>query len=134
MFDLGFIKDIRFILRRLPHPTDRLNMMFSATLSYRVLELAYEHMNNPELIRIEPDKMTVDRVRQVLYFPSTEEKIPLLMGLLRRIDAQPHHGVREHSAHCRGARTHVDGEWFRRTGALGRRAADQAPENDAGLP
>jgi len=88
MFDLGFIKDIRFILRRLPHPTLRLNMMFSATLSHRVLELAYEHMNNPVLIRIEPDKMTVDRVRQVLYFPSTEEKIPLLMGLLRRIDAR----------------------------------------------
>ena len=88
MFDLGFIKDIRFILRRLPHPTERLNMMFSATLSHRVLELAYEHMNNPELIRIEPDKMTVDRVRQALYLPSTEEKIPLLMGLLRRIDAQ----------------------------------------------
>jgi ATP-dependent RNA helicase RhlB len=87
MFDLGFIKDIRFILRRLPHPTLRLNMLFSATLSHRVLELAYEHMNNPTLIRIEPDKMTVDRVRQVLYFPSTEEKIPLLMGLLRRIDA-----------------------------------------------
>jgi ATP-dependent RNA helicase RhlB len=87
MFDLGFIKDIRFILRRLPHPTLRLTMLFSATLSHRVLELAYEHMNNPSLIRIEPDKMTVDRVRQVLYFPSTEEKIPLLMGLLRRIDA-----------------------------------------------
>src|SRR5579871_6696440 len=88
MFDLGFIKDIRFILRRLPHPTHRLNMMFSATLSHRVLELAYEHMNNPELIRIEPDKMTVDRVRQVLYFPATEEKVPLLVGLLRRIDAR----------------------------------------------
>src|SRR5271154_6462746 len=88
MFDLGFIKDIRFILRRLPHPTLRLTMMFSATLSYRVMELAYEHMNNPELIRIEPDKMTVDKVKQVLYFPSTEEKIPLLMGLLRRIDAR----------------------------------------------
>jgi len=88
MFDLGFIKDIRFILRRLPHPTLRLNMMFSATLSHRVLELAYEHMNNPELIRIEPDKMTVDRVRQVLYFPSTEEKMPLLVGLMRRIDAR----------------------------------------------
>ncbi|GAC1303677.1 MAG: hypothetical protein NVSMB10_05970 [Steroidobacteraceae bacterium] len=88
MFDLGFIKDIRFILRRLPHPALRLTMMFSATLSHRVMELAYEHMNNPELIRIEPDKMTVDRVKQVLYFPSTEEKIPLLMGLLRRIDAR----------------------------------------------
>jgi ATP-dependent RNA helicase RhlB len=87
MFDLGFIKDIRFILRRLPHPELRLTMMFSATLSHRVMELAYEHMNNPELIRIEPDKMTVDRVKQVLYFPATEEKIPLLMGLLRRIGA-----------------------------------------------
>jgi ATP-dependent RNA helicase RhlB len=61
--------------------------MFSATLSHRVMELAYEHMNNPELIRIEPDKMTVDRVKQVLYFPATVEKIPLLMGLLRRIGA-----------------------------------------------
>jgi ATP-dependent RNA helicase RhlB len=88
MFDLGFIKDIRFLLRRLPHPNLRLTMMFSATLSHKVMELAYEHMNNPELIRIEPDKMTVDRVKQVLYFPSTEEKIPLLMGLLRRIDAR----------------------------------------------
>jgi ATP-dependent RNA helicase RhlB len=88
MFDLGFIKDIRFLLRRLPDPALRLTMLFSATLSYRVLELAYEHMNKPELIRIEPDKMTVDRVRQVLYFPSTEEKIPLLIGLLRRIDAK----------------------------------------------
>ena len=88
MFDLGFIKDIRFLLRRLPHPTRRLSMLFSATLSHRVLELAYEHMNNPQLIRIEPDKMTVDRVRQLLYLPSSEEKIPLLIGLLRRVDAR----------------------------------------------
>jgi ATP-dependent RNA helicase RhlB len=88
MFDLGFIKDIRFLLRRLPHPTLRLNMMFSATLSHRVLELAYEHMNNPTLIRIEPDKLTVDRVRQVLYFPATEEKVPLLIGLLRSMEAR----------------------------------------------
>jgi ATP-dependent RNA helicase RhlB len=88
MFDLGFIKDIRFLLRRLPHPEARLNMLFSATLSQRVLELAYEHMNNPELIRIEPDKMTADKVRQVVYLPSSEEKIPLLIGLLRRIDAR----------------------------------------------
>src|SRR6202453_2937891 len=84
MFDLGFIADIRYLLRRLPHPEKRQSMLFSATLSHRVLELAYEHMNNPELVRIEPDKMTVDRVTQVLYFPSTEEKIPLLMGLLDR--------------------------------------------------
>jgi ATP-dependent RNA helicase RhlB len=58
MFDLGFIRDIRYVLRRLPDPEKRLNMLFSATLSYRVLELAYEHMNDPELIRIEADKIT----------------------------------------------------------------------------
>jgi ATP-dependent RNA helicase RhlB len=73
MFDLGFIKDIRYVLRRLPARHERLNLLFSATLSYRVLELAYEHMNDPELVRIDPDKMTVDRVTQRIYFPSNEE-------------------------------------------------------------
>ena len=87
MFDLGFIKDIRYVLRRLPEPVQRLNLLFSATLSHRVLELAYEHMNDPELIRIEPDKMTVDSVRQSIYFPSNEEKLPLLIMLLREMEA-----------------------------------------------
>jgi ATP-dependent RNA helicase RhlB len=88
MFDLGFIADIRYILRRLPPPEKRMSMLFSATLSHRVLELAYEHMNNPELVRIEPDKMTVDRVRQLMYYPSMEEKVPLLIGLLRQSEAR----------------------------------------------
>src|SRR5690606_14772931 len=86
MFDLGFIKDIRFLLRRLPERDRRLNMLFSATLSYRVLELAYEHMNDPELVRIEPDKMTVDRVTQRIYFPANDEKLPLLLKLLTDMD------------------------------------------------
>jgi ATP-dependent RNA helicase RhlB len=85
MFDLGFIKDIRYLLRRLPDPDKRLNMLFSATLSQRVMELAYEHMNEPELIRIEPDKVTVDKVRQAIFFPSNEDKMPLLVGLIREI-------------------------------------------------
>jgi len=85
MFDLGFIKDIRYLLRRLPDPDKRLNMLFSATLSQRVMELAYEHMNEPELIQIEPDKITADRVRQAIFFPSNEEKMPLLVGLIREI-------------------------------------------------
>jgi ATP-dependent RNA helicase RhlB len=88
MFDLGFIKDIRYVLRRLPAPEQRLNMLFSATLSHRVMELAYEHMNDPHLVRIEPEKVTADRVRQVIYFPSNEEKIPLLIGLLRKMAAK----------------------------------------------
>ena len=87
MFDLGFIADIRYILRRLPPPLRRQSMLFSATLSYRVLELAYEHMNNPELVRIEPDKRTVDEVRQIIYYPAMEEKVPLLIGLLHQSEA-----------------------------------------------
>jgi ATP-dependent RNA helicase RhlB len=87
MFDLGFIADIRYILRRMPAPERRQSMLFSATLSQRVLELAYEHMNNPELVRIEPDKVTIDRVRQAIYFPSMSEKIPLLVALLRQTEA-----------------------------------------------
>ncbi|HZW59359.1 MAG TPA: DEAD/DEAH box helicase, partial [Woeseiaceae bacterium] len=87
MFDLGFIKDIRYLLRRLPPPEQRLNMLFSATLSHRVMELAYEHMNEPELIRIEPDKVTVDRVRQAIFFPANRDKIPLLVGLIREMGA-----------------------------------------------
>jgi ATP-dependent RNA helicase RhlB len=85
MFDLGFIKDIRYLLRRLPAPEKRLNMLFSATLSHRVMELAYEHMNEPDLIRIEPDKVTADKVRQAIFFPSNEEKMPLLIGLIREM-------------------------------------------------
>ncbi|HZF15500.1 MAG TPA: DEAD/DEAH box helicase [Steroidobacteraceae bacterium] len=88
MFDLGFIADIRYLLRRLPAPEERLNMMFSATLSQRVLELAYEHMNDPELVKIESESVTVDRVRQSIYFPAMSEKLPLLVALLKRIDAR----------------------------------------------
>ncbi|MGA9854599.1 MAG: DEAD/DEAH box helicase [Gammaproteobacteria bacterium] len=87
MFDMGFIADVRFLMRRMPHPTERLNMLFSATLSYRVMELSYEHMNNAQFVRIEPDKVTVDRVRQLLYLPATNEKIALLVGLLRLLEA-----------------------------------------------
>jgi len=87
MFDLGFIRDIRFVMRRLPPPSDRLNMLFSATLSHRVLELAYEHMNEPELLRIEPERVTAERVVQKIYFPSNHEKLPLLIGLMRKLNA-----------------------------------------------
>ncbi|WP_147653560.1 ATP-dependent RNA helicase RhlB, partial [Vulcaniibacterium gelatinicum] len=84
MFDLGFIKDIRFLLRRMPARTERQTLLFSATLSHRVLELAYEHMNEPEKLVVETETVTAARVRQKVFFPANEEKIPLLLGLLSR--------------------------------------------------
>ncbi|MCW8983593.1 MAG: ATP-dependent RNA helicase RhlB [Gammaproteobacteria bacterium] len=84
MFDLGFIKDIRFLLHRMPPPQNRLNLLFSATLSHRVMELAYEHMNNPKQIEIVPENVTADKVKQSIFYPATDEKIPLLLGLIKR--------------------------------------------------
>lgn len=84
MFDLGFIKDIRFLLRRMPERTTRQTLLFSATLSHRVLELAYEHMNEPEKLVVETETITAARVRQKVYYPADEEKLPLLLGLLSR--------------------------------------------------
>jgi len=83
MFDLGFIKDIRFIMRRLPPYDKRQTMLFSATLSTRVKELAYEHMNNPQYFYIKPEQVTAEKVAQRLYHVSKKEKLSLLLGLLK---------------------------------------------------
>ncbi len=85
MFDLGFISDIRFLLRRTPRPEERQSLLFSATLSHRVMELAYEHMNNPETMKVEAENVTVDLVEQKVFYPANEEKLPLLIGLMRSL-------------------------------------------------
>jgi len=84
MFDLGFIKDIRYLLRRMPKPEQRLSMLFSATLSHKVSELAYEHMNLAEKIEIEPKKRIADKLSEAVFYPANDEKIALLIGLLRK--------------------------------------------------
>lgn len=84
MFDMGFIADLRFILRRLPRPEKRQSFLFSATLSFRVMELTWEFMNNPSQITITPQQKTAEKAEQVLYHVGREEKFNLLLGLLRR--------------------------------------------------
>jgi len=85
MFDLGFIADIRYLLRRMPKPEHRLSMLFSATLSHRVMELAYEHMNNPTPVKTENTGVTAAGVNQQLFQPATEEKVSLLLGLMQQM-------------------------------------------------
>jgi ATP-dependent RNA helicase RhlB len=63
-------------------------MLFSATLSYKVTELAYEHMNNPILIRIETEEVTSKAIQQSAFCPSNEQKLPLLLGLLNHHQPQ----------------------------------------------
>jgi ATP-dependent RNA helicase RhlB len=84
MFDMGFIKDIRYLTRQLPSPERRQSFLFSATLAQRVLELAYECMNNPTMISVAPEHITAEGVEEVVYHVTREEKFPLLLGLLER--------------------------------------------------
>ena len=82
MFDLGFIRDIRYLLRKCPAPQARLTMLFSATLSYKVRELAFEDMNDPEYIEIEPEQKTGHRIKEELFYPSNQDKMALLLTLM----------------------------------------------------
>jgi ATP-dependent RNA helicase RhlB len=84
MFDMGFIKDIRYIVRHLPPPEQRQSSLFSATLSQQVLELAYESMNNPTMVAVAPERVTAEGVEEVLYHVAREEKFRLFLGLLRQ--------------------------------------------------
>jgi ATP-dependent RNA helicase RhlB len=84
MFDMGFIKDIRYIVRHLPPPEQRQSSLFSATLSQQVLELAYESMNNPTMVAVAPERVTAEGVDEVLYHVAREEKFRLFLGLLKQ--------------------------------------------------
>jgi len=84
LLDLGFEKDMRYILRKLPTFDKRQSMLFSATLSYRVMELTYEYMNLPEFISVTPQTVTVEGIVQSLFHVGLDKKIPLLLGLLKR--------------------------------------------------
>jgi len=88
MFDMGFISDVRYLLRRLPDPTKRLNMLFSATMAHKVMELAYEHMNQAQLVKMESDTPAVERIDQSIYHPANREKIPLLLGLIKKLQPE----------------------------------------------
>jgi len=82
MFDLGFIKDIRYMFNKMPPATERLSMLFSATLSFRVKELAFDHMNEPTSVEVEPEQKTNVRISEELFYPSNEDKMALLQTLI----------------------------------------------------
>jgi len=84
MFDMGFIPDVRWLLHRSSPAEKRQSLLFSATLSEKVMELAYEHLNISEAVNISPEQLTVDKIVQSLYHVGKDEKMALLFGLLQR--------------------------------------------------
>ena len=84
MFDMGFIKDLRYILRQLPSYDRRQSMLFSATLTHDVMELAYVFMNDAVRVAVTPEQVTAEKVEHLVYHVGVHEKMPLLIGILRR--------------------------------------------------
>jgi ATP-dependent RNA helicase RhlB len=82
LLDLGFSKDMRFILQKLPRYDKRQSLLFSATLSFRVMELTYEYMNLPEFISVTPEEVAVEGIEQSLIHVGSDQKLSLLLGIL----------------------------------------------------
>ncbi len=82
MFDMGFIQDLKFLVRKLPPKSERQCMLFSATLNYSVMELAYTFMNRPLELEVKPDAIVVDQIEEVLYHVGVRDKFNLFLGLL----------------------------------------------------
>lgn len=82
MFDMGFYPDVKKMFRYLPGKDVRQTLLFSATLEMRIRQLAWEFMNEPAEIDLEPDKITVESITQELYHVAKSEKFMLLLQLL----------------------------------------------------
>lgn len=83
MFDMGFYPDLRQILKSLPEAENRQTMLFSATLNSYVKNLAWEYTRDPVEITIEAENITVSEIDQELLHVSSDEKMKLLLGILK---------------------------------------------------
>jgi ATP-dependent RNA helicase RhlB len=83
LFDMGFLPDIRWMLKRMPSYNERQTMLFSATLGSRTRQIAWEHMNEPFEVILTPDKMMVEAISQEIYHVESKEKMPLLLAILK---------------------------------------------------
>lgn len=88
MFDMGFFPDIKRMLKKMAAPSERISMLFSATLSSKVKNLAWEYMNDPAEVNVSGGQVTVEKIKQVLYHVGTNEKINLLLGILKQQNPQ----------------------------------------------
>jgi ATP-dependent RNA helicase RhlB len=84
LFDMGFAEDLRWLLHRMPYTDKRQSLMFTATLSRRVMRLGWREMTDPAEIVINADQLTPETVHQELYHVASHEKLSLLLGLLER--------------------------------------------------
>ncbi|MGV6806893.1 MAG: helicase-related protein, partial [bacterium] len=82
MLDMGFIPQVRQIVRQTPRKEHRQTLLFSATFTPEVLSLAEQWTREPTTVEIEPEKPASDSVTQKVYITSASEKFNLLKNIL----------------------------------------------------
>ena len=83
LLDMGFIPSVKRIVRFSPRKEQRQTLMFSATFSYDVLNLAQQWLFEPVTVEIEPEKKTNADVEQRVYMVAKSDKYKLLQDILR---------------------------------------------------
>jgi ATP-dependent RNA helicase RhlB len=88
MLDMGFIPDVKRIIRKCTPKDDRQTLLFSATFNQDVLNLASMWTSNAEFVEIEPEQKTAERVQQTVYLVSDDDKLPVLTNYLKRPEVE----------------------------------------------
>lgn len=88
MLDMGFIPDVKRIIRKCTGKEDRQTLLFSATFNQDVLNLASMWTQNAEFVEIEPEQKTAERVEQTVYLVSDDDKLPVLVNYLKRPEVE----------------------------------------------
>lgn len=83
LLDMGFIPSVKKIIRHAPLKEQRQTLMFSATFSYDVLNLAQQWLFEPVTVEIEPEQKTNNDVEQRVYVVSNQDKYRLLRDILK---------------------------------------------------
>jgi len=86
MLDMGFIPDVKRIVSQMPKKGERQTLLFSATLEERILKLASGWLADPVVIESEPEQMVSDNIEQTFYSVLREEKLALLLYILRTME------------------------------------------------
>jgi ATP-dependent RNA helicase RhlB len=84
MLDMGFIPQVKRIIRQTPKKSHRQTLLFSATFTDDVLNLAEQWTDEPRRVEIEPESVATDTVTQHVYLASTDEKYKLLYNILKQ--------------------------------------------------
>ncbi|MGI5922418.1 MAG: DEAD/DEAH box helicase [Lentisphaeria bacterium] len=89
MLDMGFIPDVKRIVTQLPKPEERQTMLFSATLSRDIMNLASRWMRpEPVVVEVEPEHIVATGIDETIYAVSSAEKMPVLLWTLENEDCE----------------------------------------------